>query len=78
MIRLLKRLLGLCCHDDEIQDRILWKFPSTQEDELLAKMGSKTITTRDSVPLLDRRSIRVTVVHCKKCGRVKYMRTRNP
>ena len=78
MIRLLRWLLGLCRHDDEIQDTVQMKSPAAEEMETAAKLGSVAITAQGRVPLQFYQSILVTIVRCKKCGRVKHVRTRNP
>ena len=78
MLRLLKWLLGLCRHDDEIQDTSLLKSPAIEEKEAMVELGSAAIVAKGSVPIQFYQSVLVTIVRCKKCGRVKHVRTQNP
>lgn len=78
MIRLLRWLLGLCGHDDELIDTRTLPSPAMQEKEQAIEAGIGFTAERDYVPKWFYQTKLVTVVRCKKCGSFRHIRTTNP
>lgn len=80
MRRLLKWLLGLCNHDDGVRDTIYLKSPAIANRELMLAAADGRAVDIDvaTVPRWYHQSCVVTVIRCKKCGRVKHVRTKCP
>ena len=74
MLRLLSWLFGFCIHDDEIVET----HQMDSKWETAAKTGVTKVPVlgpSDTSQLLERKL--VTIVRCKKCGRVKHITTTN-
>lgn len=78
MRRILRWLLGLCDHAEEVIDTMYLKSPSVTEKELALQESVAYDVVRHGIPQWFFRAVLVSVVRCKKCGRVKHVRTKCP